>query len=1325
MLDRILATFSKSSNQELEDFEVLWRLPESDLVCMDDPVVAGRLWQPGEALAGTYLVLERHRDRIGPSYLLRHLCCGTEIRARSPLLAYASEGHTRASLIERGLQLGMAGLHPNLVATLGVWTWEDLPRILSEVPRGEPLRQLLKPGGIQNLGRLLDLGIQLCRGLDFLHQNNQAHQDLCAEVCLVDRHSTLRLDQAFPARPWADLRAIDPRLRKDRALPESVRSDLRGPVPGSPLGLAPESWAQRGPVNRQANLWALGVLLFQMVSGRPPFLPFARHSKSPVAGLKARVLAEDAPDVRDFRPDCPEGLASVVSHCLQRDPARRPESAAAVAEQLEELFRHQTGRTSPQPRFSFTHFAAQNRNNAALVALDRGRDEEARARLDDALRANPNLPEARVNRAILGWLGGEIGASEALAAVRAAAVEVPAARRAELWLLMQAGEEGEAARLLDLMEDAQHSGWLQNLRGILRMHEGSTRQAQTAFELAVAGEPALGEFHYNHALCLNRMGEKDAALQHLGRALELQDHPVARVALAVILAAQGRISEARPHLEAALEHAPDSAWVRYHLGVYHASMGLRVPGFDAAPTDLAAAEEHLAAAVARASGFYRARDALVECRRRRGLDPVLPDLYEGPPTAPELRELSALWNVSLVRVLSGHNEAVNALTMSWDGRYIISAGHDDSILVWDPLKAEVKTRLRGHAGAVRSVSVSADGSTLASGADDGTARLWQLPAGPASHILRGHEGPVTAVALSPAGSVLVTGGDDRTVRVWEARTGDLRHTLEGHQSRVAAVALSYDGEMAVSAGMDRSVLVWELVTGGLLIDMGDLGEEVYSLALSSDSRYLLTGGSSRALRLWDLETGLCLRTMEGHENEIRAVSLSPDGRFAMSGGWDRTVRLWNVATGQCIRTLTSHEHQVTAVHACADGRFGLSGSLDRTLRWWEWKQELLPLVPGRPPLLPASADRAYLEEASSLLAAELYREARASLSAGRRAEALAGLRRGQALPGRRRDPELLNLLAECAQGGRRVGLRDGWCRSVLEGHTNWVLKVAWSPDGRLLATGGLDGMVGIWSTVVAQHLGWLEGHGREVTALDFDPDGQHLLSSSYDRTMRYWHVGQGEVVRILRGHAAEITCGILSRHVPMVLSSSLDGTVRVWNVENGEPLLDLRGHEGAVFSVALSLTDRLAATGGSDRRVLLWELPSGRHLQEMRGHSGPITAMSFSPDGACLLSGSEDRRALLWEVSTGREIRALEGHEGPVRSVHFLADGRFLATAGDDGQIRIWHADGRLALVLKGHEGPVRWVRFSPDGRYLASAGNDRTARIWELDWDVELPAGD
>lgn len=1302
MLDRILAAFSRGGSQELEDSTPLWRIPEPELALMSDPVMAGRLWEPGECIDGLYEVLERGCGRIGPLYRLRHLVWGTELRARSPLLVYVSDPRARAALTEAAGLHAQMGLHPNLVATLGARTVEDVPRILSEVARGETLRERMP---IDDLTRVLDYGIQICHGLDFAHQHNLAHHDLTLETVRVDRGGTVRIDQFFPARSWADLRDLDARLSKDRSLPEDVRKALEGSVPATPLSVPPERWQRAGtPVSKAGNLYSLGVMLFQMATGRPPFLPYERHGASVVASLKARVLAEEAPDARKFKPELPEALAAVLAACLQRDPAKRPESPGAVADVLEGLFREATGRPSPRPRFPTTRFVAENLNNAALLALDRGREEEARARLDEALQAGPDLPEAQTNRALLGWIAGEIPMPH---------VQEP---RAEAWLLVQAGESRRALELLDRLEEGGPSAWLQNLRGILLMEEGSPRQALTSFERAAAGEPARWEFHHNLGICLSRSGEKEKALPHLQKAVALAGHPTARISLALALAAEGKVGEAKAQLDAAWEREPDSAWIRYHLGVYHASMGLRVPGFDSAPTDLDEAERHLEAAVSRAAGFYRARDALTECRRRAGRPVPMPGLWELPPSAPELRELGALWTVRLSRVLSGHQEAVNALTMSWDGRYIVSAGHDDSILVWDPLRGEVKSRLRGHAGAVRAVSVSADGNTLASGSDDGTARLWSLPSGPTMHLLRGHQGPVTATALSPAGAVLLTGGDDRTVRVWEARTGDLRHVLEGHDSRVTAVAVSYDGALGVSASVDRRVIVWELVTGGVLADL-DLEEEVYGIALSSDSRYLLTGGGAKVLRLWDLDTGECMRELVGHENEVRTVSLSPDGRYALSGGWDRTVRLWNLATGECIRTMSDHDHQITAVHAAADGRFGLSGSLDRALRLWEWKEELLPLAPGKPPLQPSSADRAYRDESARMLAAGVLEEARTALAAGDRATALGLLRRVQALPGRARDAEIQDLVREATRDLPRTGVRDGWELHCLEGHQQWVLRVEWSPDGAFLASGGLDGPVYVWDL----HEGGgfaLEGHGREISALAFAPGSARLLSGSYDRTLRVWDLDAGTEVAVLRGHLAEVTAGVVSGSRPVALSASMDGVARLWSLETAQPVRDFKGHEGVVFSVALAPEDALVATGGADRRIVLWSMPDLEQVRELKGHTGPVTSLVFRGD--VLLSGSDDRRAILWDVATGQERVRLQGHEAAVRCVDLSEDARFALTASDDGTLRVWScADGAELLRLEGHEGPARWARFSPDGSFVASAGNDRSVRVWALDWDV------
>ncbi|HXE73317.1 MAG TPA: hypothetical protein VNO81_11725, partial [Candidatus Nitrosotenuis sp.] len=674
-------------------------------------------------------------------------------------------------------------------------------------------------------------------------------------------------------------------------------------------------------------------------------------------------------------------------------------------------------------------YEADNLNNQALLALDRGAPgEQALEMLEQALARQPDHPQALVNQALLAWELGLVTTAAALEALP------PGRHPARLWLLAQTGEPERA--LEELL--APGNAWSFNLRGVLLHQLDRPGQALTDFEGAVQLLPQQWQYQHNLGVALSRAGEKEKALVHLERAASLTSDPLPAVSYAVTLAGQGRAREARSVLQKVHEQHPESAWLNYHLGALYAGMGLRVPGADGLKPLLKQAREHLLAAYRAAPTLHRVGEALRECNRRMEIQEDLP---EAAPDARPHRRLGCLWTARLARVFSGHKEGVVGITMSWDGRYFISAGLDDTVRVWDPLKGEVIATLRGHAAGVRSLAISADGTLLLSGSDDSTARLWQLPKGPALHVLRGHQGEVWAVALSYDGGTALTGGTDRRVRVWDARSGDLRHALEGHRNSVTALAVSYDGLMAVSGSVDGTLRVWDL-RGGVELGSLETPEEIYSLALSFDGRRVLTGGSESVLRLWDLESGQCLHELAGHENEIRCVSMSPDGRFALSGGWDRTVRLWDLGVGECIRVLRGHEHQVTAVYACPDNRFGFSGSLDKSIRMWEWKEELLPLLPGPPPLQWAGPERVEKLAMGEVLWADTLQRARAEMAAGRWKQACSLLRRAQTLPGRRQDPEILDLLEDCGRHGRRSGLRQGWCLGVLRGHSDWVRAVA-------------------------------------------------------------------------------------------------------------------------------------------------------------------------------------------------------------------------------------------------------------------------------------------
>jgi WD40 repeat protein len=290
-----------------------------------------------------------------------------------------------------------------------------------------------------------------------------------------------------------------------------------------------------------------------------------------------------------------------------------------------------------------------------------------------------------------------------------------------------------------------------------------------------------------------------------------------------------------------------------------------------------------------------------------------------------------------------------------------------------------------------------------------------------------------------------------------------------------------------------------------------------------------------------------------------------------------------------------------------------------------------------------------------------------------------------------------------------------WQSPVYRQHEGPVVSVAWSPNGKTLASGSGDQTVKLWETATGKLLRTLQGHADEVSSVAWSPDGKILASGSYDQTVKLWEAATGKLLSTLQGHTGQVCSVAWSPDGKTLASGSSDQTVKLWEAATGKLLSTLQGHSDPVWSVAWSPDGKTLASGSSDQTVKLWEAATGKVLTTLQGHTGEVGSVAWSPDGKTLASGSYDQTVKLWEAATDKLLSTLQGHTGQVRSVAWSPDGKTLASGSFDHTVKLWDAaTGKPLATLQGHTDAVTSVGWSPDGKTLASGSGDQTVKLWE-----------
>jgi WD40 repeat protein/tRNA A-37 threonylcarbamoyl transferase component Bud32 len=512
-----------------------------------------------------------------------------------------------------------------------------------------------------------------------------------------------------------------------------------------------------------------------------------------------------------------------------------------------------------------------------------------------------------------------------------------------------------------------------------------------------------------------------------------------------------------------------------------------------------------------------------------------------------------------------------------------------------------------------------------------------------------------------------------------------------------------------------------------------------STIYSPDGKLLATSAEDCSIHLWKTETAQPIRVLRGHKGEIRQLVMSRDGARLASRGLGDLVRVWNTATGECLLAEPGLEVAMTP-----DGK-GLAIARNRKLRY-------IPQVGT------SNTHFDFLTHTAPISGLVISPDGTQLASAGVYPE---------------------NKI-------RLWNLTTGKESAVLTGHSNYITQMAYSRDGRRLASASIDRTVCLWDPKSGKRMHQLTGHASGVTAVGFNSEATRLVSASYDGTVRLWDTATGALLAVLRGHRAAVLAVGFSHDGSHIVSSDSEGNLRLWDAQIGEASV-FRGHTSFVYDVAFSPDGKLVASTAWDGTARLWDVATGRSLRQLKHEWEIVAAVSFAADGRRLLTVSrflnqgeprDGRKVILWDVPTGQRLRTIElsdhsfremravfhpsrdriavgclkdtvrffdpgsGSEvasmrgqksasewAPIRDVAFRPDGAQLATGDMDRNVRLWDPVERTeTAILRGHTKGVNRVTYSRDGKLLASASDDRTVRLWDTSTRqclATLPHGD
>ena len=950
--------------------------------------------------------------------------------------------------------------HPGIVPIFEVGEHEGHHYFSMGLVEGESLAHRMANGPLAPKAAA-EFVQQIAKAIEYAHDKGVIHRDLKPANILIDKDGQPRVTDFGVAK----------KVEGDSNLTAT------GQILGTPSYMPPEQAAGRlGEVGPLADVYSLGAILYAALTGRPPF-----QASNPMDTL-LQVLDNDPVSPRQLDSKIPRDVETICLKCLEKDPRRRYDSAAALQADLSRWL-------ADEPILARPITGAE--------------------RLVKWVKRRPQV--ALLTSVILGLIGvvmmvAIVGFAAVLWQWRSAEtqrenteVSLYFNRIALVDRELSAGNSGQAEQVLHACRPDLR-GWEWDYLNRVCEADHRTLRADTFLVnetlhprsvIAAGNGIAFGPQGERIVSTHSTRGGGMIKVRNVATGDLLLDikafHGANNNVAGVAVSPDGRQIAA-----AVSEYGPSQAAV---VRTWDAQTGRELLTLRSDATQLLRVAFSADGKLLASDSFKMGRRAAIEVWDATTGEHIhrLPDashIFKGAafcfhPDQDRLAASSADGTIKIYEATSGretmsllgHKVRVGSLAFSTDGKYLASGdgmfaqatvAHEHEVVIWDMTSGVAKHSLYGHRGAIHAVAFSADGESLASASQDGTVRIWSVTDGETLRVIHGHSQHVIDVAFSPKGRLLASASVDNTIKLWNMSGDPKGHIVCQHDGAVTCVAFSRDSRRLASASADRTIKIWDAKTGVSRAALKGHEDTVRSIAFSPDGSYLASVSSDQTLRIWELPSGKQIHSIPAHYGAVYDVAVSADSSLLATAGEDNMVAIWNPGSGNQLHRISMP--LVQSVAFSPDSHRLAAADWNRVVHFFD--------ADGTKELGSLSS------QVEGLLSVRFSHDGRRLV-----------------LATDKNTVDVWDLPTDYR--GKNSSRTDHWA-FTLDGHTGVVARAVFSPDDRRIATASHDGTVKIWDARSGQEVLTLRGHAGAVQSVAFSPDGSLLASADTEGTVIIW-----------------------------------------------------------------------------------------------------------------------------------------------------------------------------------------------------------------------------